>query len=522
MGSQKTLYSKAVIFTVSLSAALITFLVYLPALQNGFVNWDDGPYVYQNQLIKTIDPAFIKTAFTSIIYYNWHPLTTLSYALDYMVWGLDARGFHLTNLIFHSLNTFLVSIAIFLLTEAAIKKERNEAVAPLQFVTALAAALFFGLHPVHVESVSWVSERKNVLFLFFYLFSVISYLRYQSHGMRTRYILSLTAFALALMSKPMSVSLPLALLIIDLYPLERLKAGEVKKALMEKIPFFALGALSAFITLYAQKGAIVPLEKVFLSTRILVAVRSYAFYLYKTFLPFGLAPFYPYPHQMSFLNLEFIGSAIVLVVLTLFCVFTFKKKKVFMAAWLFYLVTLLPVIGIVQVGGQAAADRYMYMPGLGLFVLAGAGLGVLAEKTNFRAGYPLIIGLSSIVSVFLIILTLRQISVWKDGVTLWTHQTEAYPEAPIGYLKRGVALKDRGLLDEAHADIDKGIELDPWNPSAYSNRAGIHYMIGDYSGAVNDISKAIELNPGEPSYYANIDMIYRQLGDTKRFLKNIR
>jgi hypothetical protein len=204
MGSQKTLYSKAVIFTVSLSAALITFLVYLPALQNGFVNWDDGPYVYQNQLIKTIDPAFIKTAFTSIIYYNWHPLTTLSYALDYMVWGLDARGFHLTNIIFHSLNTFLVSIAVFLLTEAAIKKERNEAVAPLQFVTALAAALFFdSIRPCRISGGYPRGKRALPVLLPLkrHILPEVPVTR-----MRTRYIIS-NRVRLALMSKPMSVSL---------------------------------------------------------------------------------------------------------------------------------------------------------------------------------------------------------------------------------------------------------------------------------------------------------------------------
>ncbi|NOX97016.1 MAG: hypothetical protein GXO98_02935, partial [Nitrospirae bacterium] len=270
---------KIKIWIVGLLIALTTLLVYLPTLNNNFVNWDDGEYVYDNPHIQSLDPELLKWTFTSFYAGNWHPLTWLSHALDYALWGLNPRGHHLTAIIFHSLNTFLVFILLIRLLvpfrKKTGKRERTSLLKEPSLGKALAAgaitALLFGLHPLHVESVAWVAERKDVLYAFFTLLSLLSYLRYISPlsslpRRSTFYGLSLFLFALALMSKPMAVTLPVVLVILDIYPLERLNlkaAGPAqRKVWIEKLPFLGLSLVSSIITIVAQRagGAVAPLK----------------------------------------------------------------------------------------------------------------------------------------------------------------------------------------------------------------------------------------------------------------------
>jgi hypothetical protein len=381
--------TRGIVWAMALVVAFITFMVYFPTFNNDFVNWDDNVYVYENQGIRSIDFWFLKWSFTAVVSSNWHPLTMFSHALDYALWGLDPWGHHLTSIIFHTFNTLLVFILVVRLSEYRRAGETgisSDFAGPGKkaLIAGIVTALLFGIHPVHVESVAWVSERKDVLSAFFFLLSVLAYLKYTSSRDSKRSIFygaCLILFIMALMSKPMAVTLPVVLLILDCYPLGRLTLGGglrgARWLVIEKVPFFVLSLLSSLITLWAQhtSGAITTLGVTPLTTRILVAMRAYVFYIYKMVLPTDLAPFYPYPRTVEFFAVEYSVSFILLIVITSLCLWSSKRNGLFLAVWFYYLVTLIPVIGIVRVGLQAAADRYTYLPSLGPFLLAGLGAG---------------------------------------------------------------------------------------------------------------------------------------------------
>ncbi len=492
---------------VAFLCGLLSFLVYIPALGNGFINWDDPKYVYDNPLIRSMDPGFFKAVFTRPYFNNWHPLTMLSYAVDYRFWGLDPLGYHLTNIIFHALNTALVFILAVRLIRAS-----GAGWAPRGVMFAgVFAALFFGLHPVHVESVAWVSERKDVLSAFFFILSVLAYLRYATGTLKRWYAATLLFFILALMSKPMAVTLPFVILILDFYPLRR--ACGVKKAVVEKLPFFALSAVSGVLTLWAQQEAFVKEGILTAGARVATAIRAPGFYLYKMALPLDLAPYYPHPVRIDFFTAEYIGSAVFLAALTVFCLLTVKKRRVFLSGWLYYLVTLLPVLGLLQVGGQAAADRYTYIPSIGVAVLFGAGalylIGRLPQKAFTPLGAAFIVILASALSYG----TVRQVAVWKDSETLWTYEIEKFPKAHLPYNNRGLVRQDRGDLKGAIEDFSKAVSLAPELAELHNNRGVALYLTGDFASAVRDYNAAITLDQAYRGFHYNRGLAFQRLGN---------
>jgi len=501
-----------------LIAAAVTTLVYLTALGNGFINWDDGAFVYDNPNIRTIDLTTLWWAFTSINVANWHPLTMLSFMADYAVWGLNPLGYHLTNIFIHAVNTFISGLLAAALVRTALaarvkRGERVENVERKAAAAGLVTALLFGIHPLHVESVAWISERKDLLCALFYMGAMLAYMKYAgaeaSKALRW-YAATLLLFVLGLMSKPMIVSLPAVLLILDFYPLERLESrAGIKRALLEKAPFILLSAASALSTVFFQKthGAVVSTEAYPLALRVFTAIRGYIFYLYKTLAPVGLAPYYPRPTAIDFFTIEFAGSLAAFIAISAFCALTFKKQKLFTAAWLFYLVTLLPVIGLVQVGGQAAADRYAYIPGLAPFLLIGCAAACLSGKRALAAA------VTAIVTASLAILSINQISIWKDPVTFWSHEISLYPSSvPIAYINRAMAYEDSGRLGLALADYTSAIELNRNYPGNYNNRGGLLNTMGRHAEAKVDLTRAIELNPRFAEAYYNRGVANRHLG----------
>ncbi|MBI5232729.1 MAG: tetratricopeptide repeat protein [Deltaproteobacteria bacterium] len=567
----------------ALLAALLTFLAYLPSLQNGFVNWDDGLYVVENLNIRHLDLEFLKWAFTNTYLSNWHPLTLISYALDYRIGGLNPFIYHLENIVFHALNTFLVSVLTVRLLDLIALEERKDAEPgqgvsnTLAFTAPLVAALLFGLHPLHVESVTWVSERKDVLSVFFFLLSVLAYLRYSTGPAAKKvsyYLASLFFFILALLCKPMVMTLPVVLLMLDYYPLGRIsglrhRLRDLKRELMEKVPFAALSAASALISVWAQEkgGSLASSDSIPFLMRAVMAVRSYAFYLYKTFLPVNLAPFYPYPEKVTLFDIQYAGSFALLIAITLACLFAARRYRFLIVAWVYYLVTLVPVIGLIQVGSQSSADRYMYLPSLGLFILAGILTGHLLQSLRSRPsgagkaaslkkpGFALVTALAVTVILTLSFLTVRQERVWKDPITFWTYETKVYPMEYTAYYYRGLYYKQLNEEENAIADYRKAISLNPqpagiynaigilygdsgrygdaieafnnalkMNPGfdrAYNNRGYTYFKAGDYRKAVEDIKKAIELDPGNTGAYYNIASAYRELGETEQARINI-
>jgi len=478
-------------YAPGLIAAAITFLVYIPALSAGFVNWDDQRYVYENGLIRSIDLEFIKTIFSTIQVSNFHPITMLSYAVDFALWGDNPFGYHLENVVVHSVNTFLAGLLGARLVEARGFK------GPSVFAAALSTALLFGLHPMHVESVAWISEKKDVLSGLFFLLSLLAYLRYSKKRTFPAYALCFALFILALLSKPMAVTLPAVLIIIDFFPLERFKKESFWKTVAEKIPFFAASIIVAALTVFAQQGsgALRSLETDPMGLRILTAFRGFIFYLVKLVFPSNLAPYYPHPLERTIANYQYWGAIVIFAAITVAAVYARKKGKgAFPAAWAFFVVTLLPVIGLVQVGRQAAADRYIYIPAIALFALAGAALARLVQK-NRTALYPAIAA-TAVVSIIFSVLTIKQTGVWKDSITLWSHEIKVYPmTVPMAYNSRGQALHAKGEPEKAIEDYSAAIALNPFDPFPYNNRAFAYEDTGRDALAIEDYSKAISLDP---------------------------
>jgi len=334
---------------------LCTLWVFADALDNDFVTWDDPQYVYNNRMIQSLAPDKIKGMFTDFHSSgNWHPLTLLSHAVDYRLFQLDPWGHHLTSILIHGLNTCLVSFLFVVL----VRKARPDfGSGSALWVAGAIVGLLFGIHPLRVESVAWVSERKDLLCGFFVVSTLLVYLFYVSaKTKRSRiflYSASLTLFILALLSKPMAVTVPVIFLLLDVYPLMRIKeAKQLWNRILEKLPFFALSLLAGMIALVGQRstGAISSIQQIDLEGRVVNAVISLVFYLEKTFWPTDLVPFYPVAERLTWANGLFIGSVFVLVAITLCCGWGWRKRQRFwMIAWFYYLVTLSPVVGIIQV-----------------------------------------------------------------------------------------------------------------------------------------------------------------------------
>ena len=542
---------KILITALAVLTALITFAVYLPALKNGFVGWDDPNLVYDNVHIRSIDLNFLKWAFTNTALVSWYPLTVFSFALDYAVWGLDPWGFHLTNNILHALNTAMV----FILCVQLVKTGRPHREMRKALITAVVAALLFGLHPLRVESVAWVAERKDVLYSLFFLLSIIVYLRYVSSpglGRRLLYASSLCLFAMSLMSKPMAVTLPVVLLLLDYYPLKRLS---FKWVVVEKLPFLFFSLLVSVITAFAHRpdGSLGSLEGQTVLWRLFLPVRNYIFYLYKSVLPVGLTPYYPYPEKASPFAMEYAFALIIFAAITLLCVWTFRRRRVFSAAWLYYLVTLLPVIGLVGFSNFATADRYTYLPSLGPSILAGLGAAYLMG-TDGRRRMVTTACITAVILATLAAMTIRQSAIWKDSITLWSHEIRHYKGSPgtdllnitayynrakaydelgelgraiddytmvvtlspgyVGaYLNRGVAYGRGGDYERAAADFSSVLRIDPLNADAYYNRGLAHKSLNRNAEAIEDLRAAVRINPEYGPAYYTLSIVYSRIGE---------
>ncbi len=520
------------------SVSVVTFLVYLAALRNDFINWDDGPYVYENPHIRSLNAAFFKWAFFDFYESNWHPLTWVSHAVDYAVWGLNPLGHHLTNIILHAINAFLVVFLVIRLLEAW--KERTTRSGPPSFLneraTLIAAGttgLLFGLHPVHVESVAWVAERKDLLCALFFLLSIIAYTKYASGAdkepvnsnraprfFNKHYLAALGLFILALLSKPMAVSLPAVLLILDWFPFHRIRSVRTLwAACAEKLPFIALSFFSSIITVLAQKagGALSPIESIPVSIRLIVAVKALTAYLWKMLLPRDLVPFYSYPKNVSLLSLEYFLPLAIVIAVTAACIMVAKKRGLLLSAWSYYIVTLVPVLGIVQVGGQEMADRYTYLPALGPFLAAGIGAAWVWEKGRALPRLnPVVPRLSLVMAAlaigFLSYATMKQIRIWENGFVLWNYEIEKAPGVPRAYNNRGLIYEKAGRPDKALEDFGTAIALDPSYAAAYNNRGMVFGKRGQFYEAIGDFETAIALDPSYSQAHNNLGVAYAKTG----------
>lgn len=541
--------------------ALITFVIYLPALKNGFVNWDDDLYVYENINIESIDLDFLKWSFTSQVASHWHPLTLFSLALDYVLWGSSPWGFHLSNILLHTFNTFLVLIlTVELIGYGASDRDKYK---KKNVITGVVTAILFGIHPLHVESVAWISERKDTLSVFFYLSSILAYIKctYSGNAKKSAfYAACLLFYILALMSKPMAVSLPIVLLILDFYPMKRIRIDwkfNIRSLLLEKLPFFALSVLTALLTIWAHRigGGLRTSEELPFTIRVFTAIRSYIFYLFKLLLPLNLSPLYPFPAHIDLFSFEYISSFLVLVVITFSSIWFLKRdNKLYLSLLLYYIVTLLPVIGIIQVGSQMAADRYTYLPSLGPFILFGLGIGVIFEKLKKISQILIICALIMFLGI-MAYKTIKQVSVWQNSISLWNHVIKLFPDSsdtahynlglayatqfmheeaiqhykttikinPMhvkAYLNLGLEYSRIGKFEQAITYFTKGIQINLYDAKAYNARGFAYFNSGNYQLAIQDYNEAIKLNSLVPEFFYNRGLIHFSLGNYIQALKD--
>jgi tetratricopeptide (TPR) repeat protein len=522
-----------------------TLIAFWQVNHGDFNIYDDIAYVTGNSYIRNgITIEGIGWAFTTSHAANWHPLTWLSHMLDVEFFGLQPRWHHLTNLLFHITNTLLLFLVFYRMTKEL-------------WHSAFVAALF-ALHPLHVESVAWIAERKDVLSAFFWILTIGAYVYYVECPVLRRYLTVLILFGLGLMTKPMLVTLPFVLLLLDYWPLKRfdqkksaqenqaesgtpvswdklkgnpeekhtevMKAGEAANSeyklafihtlLWEKIPFFALTALSSTITYVAQQkwGAVSSFEAMSLSVRIENAFVSYIIYIGKMVWPNNLAVIYPHPGLWPLWQV--IGAAFLLITVSLLVILAARKFPYLTIGWLWYLGTLVPVIGIVQVGSQARADRYTYIPLIGLFIMAVWGIPELLKKWRYLK--EALFAASALTISFFFIVTWIQVGYWQNSIILFEHTLKVTDNNAIAHNARGTAYGIYGNYNLAIGDFNRAIEINPKYAGGYCSRGKAYAALGNYRHAIEDYDRAIEINPKYSETYYNRGIAYSRLGNNKQ------
>src|SRR5215831_11152218 len=425
---------------VCLGLVAVTWAVFGQTLTHDFVNFDDHVYVYENPLvIRGVSPEGIIGAFTHTHARNWHPLTTVSHMLDCQLYGLKAGGHHLTNVILHTISVVLLFLVL---------KQMTDGLWQSAFVATL-----FAIHPLHVESVAWIAERKDVLSAVFFMLTLAAYTRYARAPSAIRYLLVALLFALGLMSKPMLVTVPFLLLLLDYWPLSRIEThrSEVRRRLptllKEKIPFLALSTFSCIATLFAQRQGPSAIDQLPFLWRLENAFVTYVTYVWQMLWPARLAVFYPHPNDR--LPLLQVTGALALLVATSLVVISLRRTKPYLVTgWLWYLGMLVPVIGVVQVGEQAHADRYTYLPQIGLYIMIAWTVGdLLVESTRLRRVLVGVIAAMAVASLGA--RAFGQTAYWKNSETLWNHALAVTGENDVAHNNLGFLFLRRGELDKA-------------------------------------------------------------------------
>jgi protein O-mannosyl-transferase len=506
------LTSKYLMIISILILIMLSIIIYWNTQNHTFIYYDDQLYVTSNHRIQAaITLKNVFSMFTDTHTGNWHPLTMMSHMLDWQLFGEKAGGHHWISVIIHIFNTVLLFLLLNQLTGAIWR-------------SFLVAALF-AVHPINVESVAWVAERKNVLSTFFWILTILFYVWYVKQPGWKRYLLVFLCFALGLMSKPMLVTLPFVLLLLDYWPLNRtsintqnknqveiqtpLQKGKPKLSflILEKIPLFILTAISICVTLYTQHNvrAMVNLDSLPVLKRINNAIVSYGLYIKKMFWPMDLSVFYPL-YNIDIWQL-LIGSAL-MVTLTIIALNYYRKYPYLLVGWFWYIGTLVPVIGLVQVGAQSMADRYAYVPFIGLFIMLVWYLANIVKR-NACKKFSLILT-SFIVILVLSVLSWQRCQLWGDQFALWNDVLKNHKVA-FAYNFRGLAYVDQGQYSLALADYNIAIARDKKFAEAINNRGILYSTIGQYKNALKDYNQAIELQPKFADAYYNRGILYLEI-----------
>jgi tetratricopeptide (TPR) repeat protein len=493
---------------ICLVLAVLTIAAFWQLKNNDFINYDDPTYVTENFHIQGgLSPSSIHWAFSSSYADNWHPVTWLSHMLDWQLYGLNPRGHHLNSLLLHLANSLLLFLVLLRLTKGL-------------WPSALVAALF-ALHPLHVESVAWASERKDVLSTFFWLTTMWAYIWYVGRPGVRRYLVLILSFALGLMTKPMLVTEPFVLLLLDYWPLGRwpqrptaregVRKGKPASGLglgrtifdlaWEKAPLFALAAISCLITLKVQQLALSSITVLPLGTRLANALVAYISYLAKIFWPLNLSVFYPYPmagHPWWQIG----GAGLLLAGLTFATLHWARRFPYLLLGWFWYLGTLLPVIGVVQVGAQSMADRYTYIPLIGMFIILAFGAADLAA--GHRRRQVALTASFGLVLLACLIFTWRQVGYWRNSATLFDHALAVTENNYIAYCQLGLFYYEADRNDEAMEMFRQSIHFNPKFDGAYNNLGLAYDKEGRSDEAIEMFRQAIRLNPNFSDAYNNL------------------
>lgn len=492
---------------------LVTLGCYIRVLGFDFVNYDDNKYIQMNPVVReglTIDGT--AWAFSTFRLANWHPVTWLSHMLDVEIFGLDARMHHLTNALLHAVNAALLLLLLWRMTSDIWR-------------SALVASLF-ALHPLHVESVAWISERKDLLSTFFGFLAMLAYVRWthlrqaeDSARVRSTYLQTMLFFALSLMCKPMLVTLPFVLLLLDFWPLNRIAGGRFRRAvppnpsrtthqrsvaqlIIEKLPLLALSAASCVITVIAQwrGGAVAGLEALPFEARVATAVVAYGMYLRQMIWPADLSPLYPLPE--SWPNSTIFISAIVLLMITVASLFAARRRPAILVGWLWYLGTLVPVIGLVQVGSQAHADRYTYVPLIGLFVMVAWAIPDFAPSR--RTSIAMRDCAIAAVLVCCAALTWRQLGHWRNSVTLSQHAIAVTPNNAVAHFNLANAFTARNKVPEAIEQLQIAATINPRWADVHFNLGNALARAKDPDAAIQAYRQALSVRPDYPAALNNL------------------
>ena len=501
------------VYIIGLGISLLAFFLYSPVLHYGFFNIDDHLYVYENPHLRDHNATFALWSLTTFKAGNWHPLTWVSLAVDYYFWGTNPMGYHLTNIILHCFNIVFVTVIVFKI--ATLYRSNHNIIfswgkGNYELTIAVLTAAGFGLHPLRVQSVVWIAERKDVLYAFFYLLSILCYISYadQRSGKKAAagYIASLSAFLFSLMAKSMAVTLPLVFIILDVFCLRRSYPRNFafrEKIVIEKLPFLFLSFTVSILAIAAQASSrsILKLDDYSLALRAFNAVYSIWFYAYKTIIPAGLSQFYPLPHGDFLIRPWTVFSLIFVIAASICCIVAFKRRSYFwIGACLYYLVTLLPVLGIIQVGNEGTADRFSYLPSLGLTLLISTGVvwGIrrMAELTGqpWEKAHYITIAVVIALMIALSVSTDRQIRVWRDSLSVWDRAVEVCSnESETPYILRAFSRLERNELGHALRDCSHALLINPKSEGGLMCRAEVYEKTGRDIEALRDYNTVLSL-----------------------------
>jgi len=495
--------------------ASFTVAAFLPVLQNQFLIWDDQLNFLSNPHYRGLAWTHLCWMWTTFHMGHYIPLTWMTLGLDYWVWGMNPFGYHLTSLLLHAANAVAFYFLVLRLVTLALP-DRSERDPALGFSAAF-TALLFAIHPLRVESVAWITERRDVLSGLFYLLTILAYLRAHErpeHGRRW-YWVSVALFACALLSKSMAVSLPVVLLIVDVYPLRRLGGSTgwwsepARRVYREKIPFVLLGAAGVVVALQALSAVhnMASLARLSVPGRFAVSAYSLSFYLWKTVMPVNLSPLYPLPPTVNPWALPFVLASTLVLAVTALALTLRRRAPALLAAWSAHVVILLPVLGIVQNGPQIVADRYTYLAGLGWATLAGGGLlscwrAWPTEDARPRRTFTFV-GLAVGVAAGLGVLTWNQVQIWHDSERLWVYTVARHPGSSFAQFSLGEVLSEQGKPREAIEHFKKGLQLQPDEPFALTALGVALAQEGELAEAIEHFQRALRINVDVPEAHVN-------------------